>query len=503
MSEFVWPPLPDWFWYPIVFLYGTFVGSFLNVVIYRLPLGKHLSNPPSTCPAPACNYKLTFWDNIPLLSFIFLGGRCRLCRNPISWRYFCVELITGCLWTLLYHQVADTSGLSWVHFVLQALLVSVLVALVFIDLDHFIAPDELTLLAAVLGVGRDIALLGLGWYMGSPIWDEVRARFTYFGWAPFSLVGAAVYAGLLFLVSLLTFVYYAREEGESIPAVFRRYFDFSEEEVVAAAQPEAPTPDGDAVEETEGDEKSTPEEEEEEGEAPRLAFSPAFLCAAAALTMAPLVRVWAPLFFVVPFLLFLLISRRGESLQATARRFFRSDDLGPPGSAEAVVAASQAEADQFAREAETGQHGGMGMGDVKLAVGIGAMLGPGLALLSLGFATLFGAVTGIALAAKHRRSLRIGLPFVPFMAVGAIVAMLYGPSIVSWYGGLINPPTPRPLTPGELRRQEMDRLRGGRPRPQPRFGTGPRPEVSAPRPETTAPRPATPPDPTRTAPGSR
>ncbi len=468
MNDFVWPPLPDWFWYPIVFGYVAIVGSFLNVVIFRLPLGKHLSNPPSTC--PSCNYKLTFWDNIPLLSFLFLGARCRLCRNPISWRYFCVELVTACLWTLLYHQMVDSTLLSQVHFVLQALLVAVLVALVFIDLDHFIAPDELTVMAATLGFGRDIALLGLAYAMGDPIWSEMRGRFLYLGWIPFSLVGAAVYAGLLFFVSFATFVYYARDEGESIGAVARRFFDFSETETLAAAEHSEgslePTPSEVSVS-TEREEKL--EAEEPEGEAPRLAFSPAFLCAVSAVLMAPLLKFWAALFLVVPFLLFLLISRRGESVGAAARRFFRSGDLGPPIEGDPSISAAQDEADQFAKEAETGQHGGMGLGDVKLAVGLGAMLGPGLAMLSLGFATAFGAVTGIALAAKHGRSLRIGLPFVPFMAIGAIVSQLYGAQVVAWYSGFLNPEPPRVLSPGELRRLEKQKEReaggGARPRP--------------------------------------
>ncbi|MFM7322023.1 MAG: prepilin peptidase, partial [Armatimonadota bacterium] len=425
---------------------------------YRLPLGKHLSNPPSTC--PSCNYKLTFWDNIPLLSFLFLGARCRLCHNPISWRYFCVELVTACLWTLLYHQMVDSTLLSQIHFVLQALLVAVLVALVFIDLDHFIAPDELTVMGATLGFGRDIALLGLAFGMGDPIWSEMRARFLYLGWIPFSVVGAAVYAGILFFVSFATFVYYAREDGESIPAVARRFFDFSEEETVAAA--EAP---GDVASSETPREATSEEDGEAEGEAPRLAFSPAFLCLVSTLAMLPLLGVWAMLFFAVPFLLFLLISRRGDPVPVAASRFFRSADLGPPVTGDTTIAAAQDEADQFANEAETGKHGGMGLGDVKLAVGLGAMLGPGLAMLSLGFATAFGAITGIALAAKHGRSLRIGLPFVPFMAIGAIVSQLYGAQVVAWYSRFLNPEPPRVLSPGEVRRMEKEKeraaVRGG------------------------------------------
>ena len=509
MNDVVWPPLPDWFWYVIVFAYGAIVGSFLNVVIYRLPLGKHLSNPPSTC--PACNYKLTFWDNIPLLSFVFLGARCRLCRNPISWRYFCVELLTACLWTLLYERTVTSNVLTQVDFVLQALVVSVLVALVFIDLDHFIAPDELTVFAAVAGFGRAGAMLALGYAMGEPYFPEVRKALTYFGWVPVALVGALAYAGLLFLVSFVTFIVYAREENETVMAVARRFFVFDDETVAVvqeggsvdgaeAAQVPQPlvgsTPEnsseasrsesGEApVEQSENVEASG---EDEEGEAPRLAFSPAFLCGVSTLLMAPLLGVKSLGFFVVPFVLFVLISRRGDSVGTTARRFFQSADLGPPvtGDPNDVSSLAQQEADQFAKEAETGRHGGMGLGDAKLAIGLGAVLGPGLAMLSLGFATLFGAVTGVTLAARHGRSLRIGLPFVPFMAVGAIVSMLYGPAVVQWYSGFLYPEPVRQPTPAEVRRDEKARERRAKGIPD-KIGAGAKEPAGAPQP----------PDPTR------
>jgi hypothetical protein len=140
------------------------------------------------------------------------------------------------------------------------------------------------------------------------------------------------------------------------------------------------------------------------------------------------------------------------------QRFCRSNDLGLPGSASQEVEASQADADDFATEAETGEHGAMGFGDVKLALAIGAILGPAQALLSLLVATALGAITGIALAQRHRRdNLRLSVPFVPFMAAGAVICMLFGPAFVTWYMARINPaavsPEPvSPFPPGSRRR---------------------------------------------------
>ena len=456
-------PLPEWFWYPVVFGYGAIVGSFLNVLIYRLPLGKHLSNPPSTC--PNCNYALTFWDNIPLLSFLSLRGRCRLCRIPISWRYFCVELVTACLWTLLYHQVATNSPLSWIDFVLQALIISVLVALVFIDLDHFIAPDELNIVIGVFAFGRDIATVALAYFIGGDALKEAIGRFTYMGWLPVAIMGALAYAGVLFALSVGTFVYYARLEDESVAACIIRYFRFEEDEAVPSVAAANEAGDGAVVEEK----IASPDAEldPDETDPPRLAMSPAFLCAISAGVLFPLVQWFAVAAFIVPLMLFVFITREpGEAFAGAAGRFFRSADLGPPTSTDKTAQAAHDDAAAFAKEAETGQHGGMGLGDVKLAIGLGAILGPGLALLSLGFATFVGAVTGISMAAKHGRTLKLSLPFVPFMAAGAIITMLYGSQIVGWYLNILYPPPPRVRTAGEVIREQkrLERLQRERSR---------------------------------------
>ncbi|MFM2222315.1 MAG: hypothetical protein RLZZ78_572 [Armatimonadota bacterium] len=459
MSIGEWP-LPEWFWYPVIFGYGAIVGSFLNVLIYRLPLGKHLSNPPSTC--PNCNYALTFWDNIPLLSFLSLRGRCRLCRIPISWRYFCVELVTACLWTLLYHQVATNSPLSWIDFVLQALIIAVLVALVFIDLDHFIAPDELNVVIGVFAFGRDIATVALAYFIGGDALKEAITRYTYMGWLPVAIMGALAYAGVLFALSVGTFVYYARLETESVIACIIRYFRFEEEEVVpsVAATSIDTQADAQSVE-------VASHAEPDDSDPPRLAMSPAFLCAISAAVLFPLVQWYSVAAFVLPLLLFIFITReRGEAFASAAGRFFRSADLGPPTSTDKTAQAAHDDAAAFAKEAETGQHGGMGLGDVKLAIGLGAILGPGLALLSLGFATFVGAVTGISMAAKHGRTLKLSLPFVPFMAAGAIITMLYGSQIVGWYMNILYPPPPRVRTAGEVIREQkrLERLQRERSR---------------------------------------
>nr|WP_309696894.1 prepilin peptidase [Armatimonas sp.] len=427
--NFEWPALPDSFWYYVAFAYGAIVGSFLNVVIYRLPLGKHLSKPASHC--PNCNHIITFWENIPLLSFLFLRARCSDCKNPISWRYFCVELFTACFWTLLYHSIVlPYQPLTTCNFIFTALIAALLIALVFIDLDHFLAPDELTWFIVALGLGRDLACGVIA--VSQHEWTRFSQDFLYFGWLPVSLVGAACYGGLLFLVSFVGFIVYARQPGESLPQIIRRFF-------IEESPLETTTEKGMALV---GADKSPeePNSEDSTNTPPRLALSPLFLTSLSFLAMAPMFPLWAALFLVIPLAAFFVMTRRSdETPLATLLRFGRSDDLGLPASANAEIAAAAAEADEFAREAETGQHGAMGLGDVKLALGLGAILGPGMAILSLVFATFLGAVVGGGLALLRGRNMKYGVPFVPFMAAGAMIVMCFGPQMVESYKKLAFP----------------------------------------------------------------
>ena len=93
--------IPDWFWITYTFAFGCCIGSFLNVVIYRLPREKSLVKPPSAC--PACGKHIRFYDNIPLISYLLLVGKCRYCKAKISPRYFIIELITGLTFVFTYY----------------------------------------------------------------------------------------------------------------------------------------------------------------------------------------------------------------------------------------------------------------------------------------------------------------------------------------------------------------------------------------------------------------
>ncbi len=138
------------------FLLGAAVGSFLNVCIYRLPAGESIVSPPSRC--PACGARIRPWDNIPVLGWLILGGKCRDCGAPISPRYPFVELLNGLLTLALFLKFGPSPT-----FLVLFVFCSALVAITFIDLDHQIIPDVISLPGIVVGFACSFVLPWLGW----------------------------------------------------------------------------------------------------------------------------------------------------------------------------------------------------------------------------------------------------------------------------------------------------------------------------------------------------
>jgi leader peptidase (prepilin peptidase)/N-methyltransferase len=130
---------------------GLVVGSFLNVCIHRLPRKASIVQPPSTC--PTCGYVLRWFDNIPVVSYALLGGRCRQCRTPISIRYPIVELVT--MGVFVAHYMVF--GLD-IILVPRLLFASVLIALFAIDLEHHLLPNVVTLPGIVVGLAFSVLL---------------------------------------------------------------------------------------------------------------------------------------------------------------------------------------------------------------------------------------------------------------------------------------------------------------------------------------------------------
>jgi len=143
--------LNPWLLATVAALFGAVVGSFLNVVIHRLPAGESIVFPGSRC--PRCGAPIRPKDNIPVFGWIALGGRCRDCREPIALRYPLVELANALLWAAL----ALRFGFGLQLFVLAALC-SALLAITLIDVDHWIIPDAITLPGIAIGLAASFFL---------------------------------------------------------------------------------------------------------------------------------------------------------------------------------------------------------------------------------------------------------------------------------------------------------------------------------------------------------
>ncbi len=135
---------------------GLCVGSFLNVVIARIPEGRSIVFPGSAC--PRCGKPIAWYDNLPVLSYALLRARCRNCRASISWRYPAVEIACGVLFVLAYSRFETGTTLAS-----ALILLAGLVAITAIDLDHQIIPDVLSLPGIALGLLFSLAPGGIGW----------------------------------------------------------------------------------------------------------------------------------------------------------------------------------------------------------------------------------------------------------------------------------------------------------------------------------------------------
>ena len=161
----------------LVFLLGASFGSFLNVVIGRIPIGISIVSPGSHC--YSCNQKINWYDNIPILSYFILSGKCRICKEKFSIKYPLIELLTAIL-TLSLFYLFDVTPIFFIYTILSYMLI----AITFIDIDHLIIPDSFIIFGLI-----------------------VLTVTTLVGWMPVSLKssvsGAFFFSGFLFFIGFI------------------------------------------------------------------------------------------------------------------------------------------------------------------------------------------------------------------------------------------------------------------------------------------------------------
>ena len=191
----IWAAVPFHFWSLVFFVFGSIVGSFLNVCIHRMPLEQSIVSPPSHC--PHCNYSIPWYLNIPLITWLYLRGKCRNCGAPISIRYFLVELLTAL--TFMSCWLAYGNQSAWLALVYAVFLAGLITA-TFIDFEHFIIPDEITVGGMVVGFVCSFLLPGLHseTLVSGSLWQ--------------SALGIATGAGIIYLILRMGKLLFGRQK---------------------------------------------------------------------------------------------------------------------------------------------------------------------------------------------------------------------------------------------------------------------------------------------------
>lgn len=368
----------------VVGILGALIGSFANVVIYRVPKGESIVFPGSTC--PNCGHKIKPWENIPVLSWLFLRGKCSSCKTPISPRYPFIEALTAAGYVLL----AWRWPLEVYAFTVVPLLIifALLVMMTLIDLDHFILPDSLTLPAVL------IALVGTFVYTfdsGLPTLSE-------------ALAGGAIGAGIIALINRVGSL------------VLRRFGDTKErlwpigmDQVNIAAL-------GGAL------------------GGWQVGLGAAMASVILNLITRRTLRLPEGMVYAL-WVLALAVSSVNPFVSPLA-------SIGGTFAAAGIVSILGAFywwfRDLFSNEPvedmEEDEPIAMGFGDVKLAAILGAILGWQNILVGLLLAFIIGAVGGVI--GRLFGGDRV-IPFGPPLALGGLIALFVGPAILAWYLGLL------------------------------------------------------------------
>jgi leader peptidase (prepilin peptidase)/N-methyltransferase len=347
---------------------GAAVGSFLNVCIYRWPVDLSINKPRrSFC--PACGKPIPWHQNLPLISWILLRGRCANCGAKISFRYFAVELLTALLFLAIWQSFPWQAAIAYWIFA------SFLIVGTFIDFEHFIIPDRVTIGGVLAGVVCSVTVPAL---MGadSPLAAGVRA-----------LLAAAL--GYVILLIVL-------EAGKIAFGRKRIQFD--------APTPFTWTKRGDDADFVVGTEES----------------------------------LWSDHFAREKDRLVLECdeSRIDNHTYGNVTLDFRYDRVAVPGNVLMLDDVTQISG--VARELVIPREA-MGRGDLKFLAAIGAFLGWRAVLFSLFAGSLLGSIVGLITLVAGKRVWSAKLPFGPYLAFGAVTWMFFGDIFLRWYGTLLSP----------------------------------------------------------------
>ena len=361
-------PIYQFLFSTFAFILGAAVGSFLNVCIYRLPLDLSVDEPRrSFC--PACKKPIPWHLNLPLISWLVLQGRCANCGSKIAFRYFAVEFLTALLFLAIWQSF------SWPMAIAYWIFISFLIIGTFIDFEHFIIPDRVTIGGIIAGFVASISV---------PVLMDTDSRIA-------AGIRSALAAALGYLILLLVL-----EAGKIAFGKKRIRFD-------------APTPftwkrQGDDADFVVGSEQS----------------------------------LWSDHFAREKDRLLLSCdeARIDNHAFGNATLDFHHDRVAVEG--HEFMLDNVAEISGVVRELQIPREA-MGRGDLKFLAAIGAFLGWRAVLFSLFAGSLLGSIVGLITLVVGKRVWSAKLPFGPYLAFGALSWLFFGDAFLRWYFGFVNP----------------------------------------------------------------
>ena len=361
----IWGAVPFHFWSAVLFTFGCMVGSFLNVCIHRMPRGMSVVSPPSHC--PHCNYSIPWFLNIPLLTWLSLRGKCANCKTPISSRYFLVELLTGVAFLGCWLAFGKSSSALALMY---CLVLAGFIVATFIDFEHFIIPDEVTIGGMVAGALCSFVVPALHQVPGAPVPPAAKALLL-------SFVGMAVGAGLVYAVVRIGKLLFGRQHIDLPPET---RIIFTETSVVLPDQ-------------------TIPFED--------LFYRKTDVVQLEAKSVELIDRCYRKV----------LVRLMPEKL------FIGEESIDPESVHQMEVVADRI---TLPREA-------MGFGDVKFMGAIGAFLGWQAAVFSLLVSSVLGAAVGVTLILLKRQEMSTRLPYGPYIAAAAVIWIFAGHRLLDYW----------------------------------------------------------------------
>jgi len=409
----------DYVFAAFAFVLGASIGSFLNVCIYRMPLGLSVNEPKrSFC--PSCKYQIPLYHNIPLVTWLVLRGKCANCGARISFRYFGVELLSGLLFLAVWLKVwtwgrPGWPGQDWILALPYWIMAALFVVATFIDFEYFIIPDEITIGGTVAGVIFSLAI---------PALQNQESNLAGGLW---SLIGAAVGYAVLWLVVELGKKVFGKKQFKPLAAMV---FTWTRRPIAG--------PDG----------KMESDADLMVGDVNWKQLPP-------------------PPFWHGIIDLFRSMLEAFKILKPKSQQHGESwvwSEIFSRDSDRLVMKCPEAEVDgeKFTDATLTFSHSqltigdrtwelekidvikglvehlhvpreAMGLGDVKFIACIGAFLGWKAVIFTVMAASSIGAVIGLVTIALGRREWSARIPFGPYLALGALIWFFSGPELVRWY----------------------------------------------------------------------